>query len=203
MGATIFNRVCPVTFCQSLHYLCVAAPRHRRRPGPCMPNTTESPPMAAPCQRVLRRSAAAPDTLCDLMEKTTLRQSLCCGRSRLYSLHPHTHLSLRPRGWVMPAGRWCWWRHCAARWAWHKQRSRCRKSWRGAWRHLLILPPPMEGNVKTHDTTALRAALYFIHFFLSTHRHKKPSMEIPSVKKKNIQQHHKLWSHHIFESTFL
>lgn len=57
----------------TLHYLSAAAPRHRTRPGPCRQNTAACPPLAAPCRSGLRMTAAAPDTLCDLMERKKRR----------------------------------------------------------------------------------------------------------------------------------
>lgn len=54
------------------------------------------------------------------------------------------YLSWQPHGLEMPAGRWCGWRHCAAGWAWGRQRSRCCRNWREVWRHLLTLPLPWE-----------------------------------------------------------
>lgn len=53
----------------TLRYLSVAAPSHRLQPEPRMQNTAASPPLAAPCRYELRMPAAAPDTLCDLMER--------------------------------------------------------------------------------------------------------------------------------------
>lgn len=55
------------------HYLSAAAPLHRTRPGPCRRNTAACPPLAAPRRSELHMTAAAPDTLCDLMERKKRR----------------------------------------------------------------------------------------------------------------------------------
>lgn len=93
--------------CRS-HYLSVAAPPHRLQLGPCRQNTAASPPPAAPCRYELHTTAAAPDTLCDLMEKQ--HQNLA--HWQITALHSYMFAHTQPflaASWMGDASRWGVW----------------------------------------------------------------------------------------------
>lgn len=89
--------------------------------GPCRPRRAASPHLAAPHQQRLHRTAAAPDTLCDLGKRrqTTQRQRTCVQEHikpfYAHLLLTHAHLFWQPRGQVKRGGSWCGWMHRAVR----------------------------------------------------------------------------------------